>query len=68
MLVLVMLVLVMLALVMLVLVMPALVMRVLVMRVLVMPGLGPGIHDFPAGRVKSWMAGPSPAMTKRLRP
>ena len=27
----------------------------------VMPGLGPGIHVF--GAVKTWMAGPSPAMT-----
>jgi hypothetical protein len=26
-----------------------------------MPGLGPGIHVF--GAVKTWMAGPSPAMT-----
>jgi hypothetical protein len=29
---------------------------------IVMPGLGPGTHDFAAAR-KSWMAGPSPAMT-----
>jgi hypothetical protein len=32
---------------------------------LVMPGLGPGIHDFLDHAVfKSWMAGPSPAMTR----
>ena len=33
---------------------------------LVMPGLVPGIHVFlvqPAGEVKTWMAGTSPAMT-----
>ena len=29
----------------------------------VMPGLDPGIHDFLSG-IKTWMAGPSPAMTK----
>ncbi len=29
----------------------------------VMPGPGPGIHDFAGAIPKSWMAGPSPAMT-----
>ena len=30
-----------------------------------MPGLDPGIHDFAAREIKTWMAGTSPAMTKR---
>jgi hypothetical protein len=30
-----------------------------------MPGLGPGIHAFPTVQPKTWMAGPSPAMTIR---
>jgi hypothetical protein len=30
----------------------------------VMPALGAGIHDYPWRNPKSWMAGPSPAMTK----
>jgi hypothetical protein len=29
----------------------------------VIPGLGPGIHDFASGVLKSWMPGPSPGMT-----
>ena len=31
----------------------------------VLPGLGPGIHDFAGAILKSWMAGPSPARTRR---
>jgi hypothetical protein len=32
-----------------------------------MPGLVPGIHDFLSVlEFKSWMAGPSPAMTMRV--
>jgi hypothetical protein len=35
---------------------------------LVMPGLVPGIHVFLAApRVKTWMAGTSPAMTVHMR-
>ena len=33
----------------------------------VLPGLGPGIHDFAGAILKSWMAGPSPARTRRGR-
>ncbi len=29
----------------------------------VMPGPGPGIHDCTSAALKTWMAGPSPAMT-----
>jgi hypothetical protein len=29
-----------------------------------MPGLGPGIHVFLEGELKTWMAGTSPAMTE----
>jgi hypothetical protein len=29
----------------------------------VMPGLVPGIHVFARGKMKTWMAGTSPAMT-----
>jgi hypothetical protein len=31
----------------------------------VIPGLGPGTHDFAGAILKSWMAGPSQAMTRR---
>ena len=33
-----------------------------------MPGLVPGIHVLLARRLKAWMAGTSPAMTKVTRP
>ena len=32
---------------------------------LVMPGLVPGIHAFAALQKKTWLAGTSPAMTKK---
>jgi hypothetical protein len=32
---------------------------------LVMPGLVPGIHAFGVAAGKTWMAGPSPAMTRK---
>jgi hypothetical protein len=31
-----------------------------------MPGLVPGIHVFLGSESKTWMAGTSPAMTKRM--
>jgi hypothetical protein len=34
-----------------------------------MPGLDPGIHDFAVVANESWIAGPSPAMTReRAKP
>jgi len=33
------------------------------LREAVMPGFMPGIHAFPTGTAKAWMAGTSPAMT-----
>jgi hypothetical protein len=32
-----------------------------------MPGLGPGIHVFLSAAAKTWMAGPSPAMTSIVK-